>query len=87
MRRALFVAGGIALAAAVAQAARHRRGKQLELEPAPDPAEELRRTLESSREDAGAEPEGDRPSLEERRARVHGKAQEAIDLMREQNGG
>jgi hypothetical protein len=47
-----------------------------------DPAEELRRKLADARDaepedEAAAEPE----SLDERRARVHAKAREAIDAM------
>jgi hypothetical protein len=57
--------------------------------PAPDPAEELRRTLAASREadaPATAAPEPGEPtepteSLEDRRARVHAKAQEALSAM------
>jgi hypothetical protein len=51
-----------------------------------DPADELRRRLDATRT---AEPEADAPedadarTLEERRADVHLKAQEAIDAMRE----
>ena len=50
--------------------------------PADDPAEELRRKLADARE---AEPEADvgpaEETLDERRARVHAKAREAIDAM------
>lgn len=62
-----------------------------ELEPpaetGPDPAEELRRRLDEQRvaEQAAAEqpiPADDGETLEERRARVHAQAQEAMDAMR-----
>jgi hypothetical protein len=52
-----------------------------------DPAEELRRRLAESREDTGSAaesgPEQPTPtdSLEDRRARVHAKAQEAMSAM------
>jgi len=54
--------------------------------PAEDPAEELRRKLAESRDaDAPAagptEPSERNESLEERRARVHAKAQEALSAM------
>jgi hypothetical protein len=58
-------------------------------EPAPDPAEELKRKLEESRS-ADPEPESDpappveqpeRP-LDERRDEVHRRARESIDRMR-----
>ena len=50
--------------------------------PADDPAEELRRKLANAREPgAVAEPEPAAESLDERRARVHAKAREAIDAM------
>jgi hypothetical protein len=54
--------------------------------PAEDPADELRRKLAESRDaDAPAaeptEPSERNESLEERRARVHAKAQEALSAM------
>lgn len=65
-----------------------------------DPAEELRRKLAEAREAGGARDEdeaGETPvdaaepapprSLEERRAAVHEKAQEALDEMRRLGGG
>lgn len=53
-----------------------------------DPAEELRRRLSAQREATPTPPEPDTAeaeelTLEERRARVHAKAHEAIDSMRE----
>ena len=61
---------------------------------APDPAAELRRKLSQTRVDTPppqapearaepAAPETPRDSLEDRRARVHAKAREAMDEMRE----
>jgi hypothetical protein len=49
-------------------------------DPVVDPAEELRRKLAAKRQPETAEPEVDE-TLEERRARVHAKAREAIDAM------
>jgi hypothetical protein len=53
---------------------------------APDPADELRRKLAETREDpdaagGAAERPPEREPLEERRARVHAKAQEALAAM------
>jgi len=59
-----------------------------------DPAEELRRKLAASRGDAEPAPEEPAPeppprvtSIEERRAEVHARAQDAIGLMREVEPG
>jgi hypothetical protein len=54
--------------------------------PAPDPADELRRKLAETRGDPDAaghasERPAEREPLEERRARVHAKAQEALAAM------
>jgi len=49
-------------------------------EPVADPAEELRRKLAAKRQPESVEP-GATETLEERRARVHAKAREAIDAM------
>jgi hypothetical protein len=52
-----------------------------------DPAEELRRRLAASRDDTGPgaesapEPSAPTESLDDRRARVHAKAQEAVSAM------
>jgi hypothetical protein len=56
--------------------------------PAEDPAEELRRKLAESRDmgASAAEPTEPKESLEERRARVHAKAQEALSAMDELQG-
>jgi hypothetical protein len=56
-----------------------------------DPAEELRRKLSDARAPDATSPAGQEPSpaaepaetLAERRARVHAKAQDAIDAMQE----
>jgi hypothetical protein len=91
VRRALtWFAGGLGLAAFL----RLRRAPQKIEAPAPDPAEELRRKLAEARE-AGDDrdefdaaegtpvDEADAPklSLEERRAAIHAKAQEALGEM------
>jgi len=70
-----------------------RRRDRGEPEPAPagpDPADELRRKLAETRDEtpgeaatAPDEPVATGESLEERRARIHAKAQEATDAMRE----
>ena len=62
-----------------------RRRRPAAAEPAPDPADELRRKLAATRDDETAAPEERPPdeSLDERRARVHAKANEAIESMRE----
>jgi hypothetical protein len=91
MRRAFtWIAGGLGLAALLRL---RRRPAALEA-PAADPAEELRRKLAEAREagddrdefDAAEgtpvdEAEAPRLSLEERRAAIHAKAQEALGEM------
>jgi len=58
--------------------------EEIVLDPAADPAEELRRKLEAARQpEPAAEPEAVE-SLEERRARVHAKAREAMDAMNDE---
>jgi hypothetical protein len=64
-----------------------RHGAEPPAEPGPDPAEELRRRLDEQRAAEQAATEQPAPAdagetLEERRARVHEKAQEAMDAMR-----
>jgi len=57
--------------------------------PADDPAEELRRKLASARQpeqETVTEPAAPEETLEERRARVHAKAREAIDAMGDDGG-
>lgn len=91
MRRALtWIAGGLGLAALL----RLRRRPAGSEAPVADPAEELRRRLAEAREagddrdefDAAEgtpvdEAEAPRLSLEERRAAIHAKAQEALGEM------
>jgi hypothetical protein len=67
---------------------RHRREEASAPPPVDDRAEALRRKLDETRatEDAAEAPsvvEKPREPLEKRRARVHAKAQEAIDAMQE----
>lgn len=81
-----WIAGLAGIAALGRWLARRTSQTKSPVEPpaGPDPAEELRRRLDASREDEEAAPDtaGER-TLEERRADVHVKAQEAIDAMRE----
>jgi hypothetical protein len=91
VRRLFGWTAGLVGIAALARllAARRDRAARPALSPAPpaeDPAEELRRKLAESRDaDAPlAEPTTTSEpveSLEERRARVHAKAQEALEAM------
>ena len=90
MRRGLaWLAGALGIAALV----RSRRKRQLdeawtpapapapEAPPPTDPADDLRAALDETRpEDAAAE---EPASLDERRRKVHERAQEAIDAMRD----
>ena len=58
--------------------------EEIVLDPAADPAEELRRKLAAARQpEAPTEPEAVE-TLEERRARVHAKAREAMDAMNDE---
>jgi hypothetical protein len=83
--------GIAALARLLARRRSHHRTRAPALEAPPsaaDPAEELRRKLSETRatsdEPAGAaEPAPGAETLEERRSRVHAKAQEAIEAMQE----
>lgn len=93
MRKALASLAGLLGLAALARALR-RRPPARPAPAAPDPADELRRRLEQARADEPAAAAQAKPgpptepvSLEERRARVHARAQEAIDLMREPGEG
>ena len=89
MKRAVaWIAGLVGIAALGRALARRRRPAAAVAEqPGPppvgdDPAEELRRKLAEQRPpepDAAAAPVDE--TLEERRARVHAKAREAIDAM------
>jgi hypothetical protein len=57
---------------------------EIVLDPAADPAEELRRKLAAARQpEPPAEPEVVE-TLDERRARVHAKAREAMDAMNDE---
>lgn len=97
MRRLIGWTAGLVGIAALARllAARRDRAESPALPPpvapAQDPAEELRRKLAESRE-AGApaaeptESSERNESLEERRARVHAKAQEALSAMDDLEG-
>jgi flagellar biosynthesis/type III secretory pathway M-ring protein FliF/YscJ len=85
-----WMAGLVSIAALARVLARRRRRETHAAEPqavAQDPAEELRRKLSESREAAGATEPTDPPepteTLEERRSRVHAKAQEAIEAMQD----
>jgi len=78
---------GLLSALAVWKLLARRRGESAE-PPAPeaDPAEALRRKLAETQHDPEPEPpagEDSAETVEERRARVHAKAQETIDSMRE----
>lgn len=58
--------------------------EEIVLDPAADPAEELRRKLAAARQpEPPAEPEVVE-TLEERRERVHAKAREAMDAMNDE---
>ena len=68
-------------------AARDTAAEEMPAEPADDPAEELRRRLAAKREpEATTEPEA-AETLEERRARVHAKAREAMEAMNDEGPG
>jgi hypothetical protein len=97
MRRALAWTAGIVGIAALARLLRQRAAApSVELEPATDPADELRRVLDESRPaEAESEPEpvrdpepepSEEASLEERRADVHARAESAIARMRQGDG-
>jgi hypothetical protein len=81
------MAGLVGIAALARLLARRERAARRETAalPAPDPAEELRRRLSESRDvpEVTAAPPAEAPTetLEERRARVHAKAQEAMGAM------
>jgi hypothetical protein len=81
------MAGLVGIAALARLLARRERAARRETAalPAPDPAEELRRKLSESRDvpevTTAAPAEAPTGTLEERRARVHAKAQEAMGAM------
>jgi hypothetical protein len=93
MKRSLAWVAGVFGIAALGRALSKRGTAEPAVEsslPAPDPAAALRRTLAAQRGDevgdeAPAAADAGEPAgtLEERRARVHAKAQEAIDAMRD----
>ena len=86
-----WTAGLVSIAALARVLARRRRRETHAAETqavAQDPAEELRRKLSETREAAGANDEAGAPepteTLDERRSRVHAKAQEAIESMQDE---
>jgi hypothetical protein len=87
VKRALaWLTGLVGIAALGRMLARRRQPAESIAEPSPapidDPAEELRRKLADQRQpEPEAEPVVAAETLEERRARVHAKAREAIDAM------
>ena len=86
MRRLFAWTAGLVGIAALGRllAARRARLEAPALPPpqSPDPAEQLRRRLAESREDVGSSPSPEpSESLEDRRARIHAKAQEAMSAM------
>ncbi len=88
MKRALaWFAGLVGIAALGRMLAQRRRRPELVAEQTAatsvaDPAEELRRKLADQRDpEPDVEPTRAAETLEERRARVHAKAREAIDAM------
>ena len=94
MRKLVGWIAGLVGIAALARVLARRRGPRA-LPPAasattPDPADELRRKLSETRAAAGADPamtpeRASEPAetLDERRSRVHEKAQQAIQAMQE----
>jgi hypothetical protein len=83
------MAGLVSIAALARVLARRRRREAYAPAPeaAQDPADELRRKLSETREAAGSVERADSTepaeTLEERRSRVHSKAQEAIEAMQD----
>ena len=90
-----WLAGLVGIAALARVLARRRRsheGRSVAPPFGPDPADELRRKLDETREETAAseapeqEPaaaEAPSETLDERRSRVHAKAQEAIEAMQD----
>ena len=61
--------------------------EEIAVDPAADPAEELRRKLAAARQPEQPEPPAEPEAVEtldERRARVHAKAREAMDAMNDE---
>jgi hypothetical protein len=92
VRRAFAWLAGLAGVAALGRAAARRRHRSstatvpspAPAEPAGDPADALRARLDEQRQRQTETPDTAAPeTLEERRARIHEKAQQAIDAMRE----
>jgi hypothetical protein len=86
-----WTAGLVGIAALARLLAARRDRTPPPASPAEDPAEELRRKLAESRDADAPAAEPTRPSernesLEERRARVHAKAQEALSAMGDLEG-
>ena len=85
MRRVFGWTAGLVSIAALARLLGRRHAPK-PAEPAPDPADDLRRKLRETRATAppDREPEVAPPAetIEERRAGVHAKAKKAIDAMR-----
>ena len=101
MRRLIGWTAGVVGIAALARTLARRKVRQsrqpVAAPPVDDHAEALRRKLDETRAADVApvgttaavdepEPDAPRESLEDRRARVHAKAQEAIDAMQEPLG-
>jgi hypothetical protein len=92
-RRLAWIAGGLGLAALARAVRKRRREAAVPAAPAapdpaapaaPDPAEELRTALAETKVPKADEPTEapeEPPSLEERRRKVHERAQEAIDAI------
>jgi hypothetical protein len=85
-----WMAGLVSIAALARMLARRRRHQTHAPEQqavAQDPADELRRKLSETREAAGTTessgPSEPTETLDERRSRVHAKAQEAIEAMQD----
>ena len=91
MRRLFGWLAGLAGIAAFARILARRHARHMAPAPPPeqDPAAELRRRLSENRAEPSAPlppeptPDAPRESLEERRARVHAKAMDAIEEMKE----
>ena len=88
MRRAFAWMTGLVGAAALARLLRRRQGEKPAEPSIDDPAAELRDTLARSARRRRPRRSRRTPetSLEERRARVHARAQEAIESMRQVPG-
>ena len=83
VRRLFGWMAGLAGIAALARllSARRTRVDSPALPPAPDPADVLREKLAESRVEA---PAADNETFDDRRARIHAKAQQAIESMQEE---